>query len=162
MSAPVIYATVAAVSAANQYQQGATQNALYQLRAEQASIEGERKKLQYEDQANRINESLLEVNSAVAARAASGGVRPFSGSSAMVSAMNNTKAGREWLNSVNAGKMALSAGEAEAGVLRASGRAAQQAGTIGALTTVAMAGGTIYAAGGFGASMKDLLRSRWS
>lgn len=141
------YLAISAIKAASQYQQGQTQKKLYNLQAQQAEIAGQRDKLRYGDQAQKVTEQMLAVNAAIAARSSAGGVSAFSGSSALVQRISGTRAGKEWLNSVEAGTMAETMGQAQAGVLRASGKQAAQSATIGAITTLAMAGASAYGMG---------------
>lgn len=85
-----------AVSAAGSIKQGEDQRTMYNLQAEQTRIQGERQAIQYEFQANQVLRKVNATNAAVVARGYSGGVQGFSGSSALIQAVNETRGGREF------------------------------------------------------------------
>jgi hypothetical protein len=145
--APVVYVAAMAAKAIGTYQQGQTQKKLYNLQAQQEQIKGERDKLRYEDAANDVMNKLNATNATISARAASGGVSYFEGSARMLSAVSNKYAGKDFTRAMESGKMAQSMGEAQAGVLRATGEQAAKSATLSMITDLAMAGASMYTMG---------------
>lgn len=143
----VVFAAAATLKAVNTYQQGQTQKKLYSLQAEQASIQGEREKLRYEQAANQVMQKLNATNASIAARSAAGGVSYFEGSARALSEVSNKYAGIDFVRAMESGQMAKSMGEAQAGILRATGEQAAKSATISALTDLAMAGAAVYTMG---------------
>lgn len=145
--APVVMAAAMAMKAIGTYQQGQTQKKLYNLQAQQEQIKGEREQLRYQDAANDVMNKLSATNATIAARAAAGGVSYFEGSARMLSAISNKYAGTDFVRAMESGSMAKSLGEAQAGVLRATGAQAAKSATLNAITDFAMMGASVYTMG---------------
>jgi hypothetical protein len=137
MEAVAIAATVA--SAIGSYQQGVSEKARYNLQAKIATVEGERKAVQYQQRSNDILRRLRSTNSALAARAYAGGVDPFSGSPDIVRAANETSAGREYSILLADSSAALRGGEIQSQIYQQAGKTAYQQGIFNAAAKLGMA-----------------------
>jgi hypothetical protein len=137
------------VSAINQVQAGQAQRRQYDLQAQQATVEGQRRAIQYEQRSNDVLRRRMQANAAIAARAYAGGVDPFSGSPDVVRAANDTAAGREYTSLLADADAALRGGALQAELYQQAGRTAQRTATFQAaqrLGTAAMSyGGTTQA-----------------
>jgi hypothetical protein len=131
MEAVAIAATVA--SAIGSYQQGVSEKARYNLQAKIATVEGERKAVQYQQRSNDILRRLRSTNSALAARAYAGGVDPFSGSPDIVRAANETSAGREYSILLADADAALRGGKFQAQIYENAGETAYNQGIFNAV-----------------------------
>jgi hypothetical protein len=138
MQAVAIAATIA--SAIGSYQQGVSAKAQYNLQAKIATVEGERKAVQYQQRSNDILRRLKSTNSALAARAYAGGVDPFSGSPDIVRAANETSAGREYSILLADSSAALRGGEIQSQIYQQAGKTAYQQGVFNAAAKLAFAG----------------------
>ena len=138
MQAVAIAATIA--SAIGSYQQGVSAKAQYNLQAKIATVEGERKAVQYQQRSNDILRRLRSTNSALAARAYAGGVDPFSGSPDIVRAANETSAGREYSILLADSSAALRGGEIQSQIYQQAGKTAYQQGVFNAAAKLAFAG----------------------
>jgi hypothetical protein len=144
---PFTAAAVAAglMSAYGSYQQGVAAKTQYNLQAKQATLEGERRAIQYQQRSNDLLRRLRATNAALAARAYAGGVDPFSGSPDIVRAANETSAGREYSVLLADADAALRGGALQAELYQQAGKTAYQQGKFNAATklfqTAAMAGG---------------------
>jgi len=137
MQAVAIAATVA--SAIGSYQQGVSEKSRYNLQAKIATVEGERKAVQYQQRSNDILRRLKSTNSALAARAYAGGVDPFSGSPDIVRAANETSAGREYSILLADSAAALRGGEIQSQIYQQAGKTAYQQGIFNAAAKLGMA-----------------------
>lgn len=136
----IIAVVAKVVSAIGSIQQGAAEQEMYNLKAKQATIEGERKAIQYQQRANDTTRRLQATNAALAARAYAGGVNPFSGSPDIVRAANETAAGREYSTLLADADAAMRAGGFQAEIYRESGRQAYQSGVFSAAGKLVSAG----------------------
>jgi hypothetical protein len=114
------------VSAVGQIQAGQAQKRQYNLQAQQASIEGERKAIQYQQRSNDVLRRRVSANAALSARAYAGGVDPFSGSPDVVRAANDTAAGREYARLLEDADAAMRSGAFQATMYREAGRTAER------------------------------------
>lgn len=137
MQAVAIAATIA--SAIGSYQQGVSEKSRYNLQAKIATVEGERKAVQYQQRSNDILRRLKSTNSALAARAYAGGVDPFSGSPDIVRAANETSAGREYSILLADSAAALRGGEIQSQIYQQAGKTAYQQGIFNAAAKLGMA-----------------------
>ena len=142
MQAVAIAAAVA--SAFGSYQQGVAARTQYNLQAKQATIEGERRSIQYQQRSNDLLRRLRQTNAALAARAYAGGVDPFSGSPDIVRAANETAAGREYSTLLADADAAMRGGALQATLYEQAGKTAYQQGVFSA---VAKLGTAAYMAG---------------
>jgi hypothetical protein len=133
-------AVAAVVSAFASYQQGVSEKARYNLQAKQATVEGERKAVQYQQRSNDILRRLESTNASLAARGYAGGVDPFSGSPDIVRAANDTAAGREYSILLADADAAMRGGRFQAEVYTQAGQTAYRQGVFSAATKLAFAG----------------------
>lgn len=127
------------VGAIGSYQAGQEQKRMYQLQAQQATAEGERRSLQYQQKSNEVLRKRLEANAALSVRAYAGGVDPFSGSPDLIRAANDTKAGREYQMMLADADAALRGGAIQARLYESAGRAAARRGTFDAIAKLGTA-----------------------
>lgn len=135
-----IGAALSAVSAISSYQQGREQQRQYQLQAQMATVEGERKQIQYQQRANDVLRRRNQINAALAAKAAAGGVNPFSGSPDIVRAASDTAAGRDYTMLLADADAALRGGMLQAEIYESAGQMAKRRGTFDAFSKLATAG----------------------
>lgn len=137
MQAVAIAASV--VGAIGSYQQGVAAKTQYNLQAKQATIEGERKAIQYQQRSNDLLRRLQATNAALAARAYAGGVDPFGGSPDIVRAANETAAGREYSTLLADADAALRGGRLQAELYQQAGKTAYQQGVFSAVSKLGQA-----------------------
>lgn len=138
---------LSAVSAYGAYEQGQAQKRQYNLQAKQATVEGERRALQYEQRANDLLRRRRATNATLAARAAAGGVDPFSGSPDILRAANDTAMGRDYVVLLNDADAALQGGAFQSSLYESAGDTAARAGAFSAATTLAsgaLQAGSLY------------------
>lgn len=135
------YVAIAAavMSAVGSYEAGQDSKRMYQLQAQQATAEGERKSLQYQQKANEVMRKRLQLNASLAAKAFAGGVDAFSGSPDLVRAANDTTAGREYQMMLASADSALRGGAIQARLYESAGQAAARRGTFDAIAKLGMA-----------------------
>lgn len=136
MEIVAIAATV--VSAIGSYQQGVATKAQYNLQAKQATVEGERKAVQYQQRSNDILRRLIRTNGALAARGYAGGIDPFSGSPDVVRAANETAAGREYSILLADADAAMRGGKFQAEIYESAGQTAYRQGVFNAVAKLGM------------------------
>ena len=139
MTFAVAAAIASAVSAVGSYQSGVAQRAQYNLQAKQASVEGERRAVQYQQRSNDILRRVQANNSTLAARAYAGGIDPFSGSPSIVRAANDTAAGREYGRLLADADAAMRGGVLQAQLYEQAGQTAYQQGVFSAASKLGMA-----------------------
>lgn len=143
---PYLAAAAAITSAYGSYQMGKMKKDQYQLQAQMSTIEGERKQIQYRQRANDVLRRRNQANAALTARAAAGGVDPFSGSPDIVATINNTAAGREYAMLLADADAAMRGGVLQAQLYQQAGEMAKRAGTFDAISKLGsaalMAGGS--------------------
>jgi hypothetical protein len=149
MTFAVIAAVATVASAYGSYQSGVAQKSQYQTQAKMATAEGERKQVQFQQRANDVLRRRNEANAAIAARAAAGGVDPFSGSPDIVRAASDTAAGRDYAILLADADAALRGGMFQAEIYNNAGAMAKQRGTFDAIAKLGMA------AGGMGDGTQD-------
>lgn len=143
---PITAAAVAAslMSAYGSYQAGVSAKSQYNLQAKQATIEGERKAIQYQQRSNDILRRLRSTNSALAARAYAGGLDAFSGSPDIVRAANETAAGREYSILLADSDAAMRAGKFQAEIYESAGQTAYRQGVFNATTKLVSGGASAF------------------
>lgn len=124
------------IGAVGQYEQGQSTKRMYDLKAKQASVEGERKSIQYQQQANLVIRKTIEDRAALNVRAQAGGVSAFSGSPLSVATANLKMGGRAFENQLQNAEAALRAGETQAAIYEQAGDAAGRAGTFSAIASL--------------------------
>jgi hypothetical protein len=127
----------AVLGAYSTYESGQIQKQQYGLKAQQATVEGQRKAIQYEQRSNDVLRRRLEANAALSARAYAGGIDPFSGSPDIVRAANETKAGREYAMLLADADAAMRGGAIQAQMYEAAGKAAARKATFDAAVQLA-------------------------
>ena len=127
------------VSAVGSIAQGQAQRRQYNLQAQMATVEGERKQIQYQQRANDLLRRRNATNAALAARAAAGGIDPFSGSPDIVRAANDTAAGREYSMLLADADAAMRGGMFQASLYRQAGSTAARAGFFNAAASLGTA-----------------------
>jgi hypothetical protein len=137
----------AILSAAGSYQQGQDAKRQYGIKAQMATVEGERRQIQYQQRANDTLRRRNSTNATIAARAGAGGVDPFSGSPDIVRAATDTAAGREYAMLLADADAALRGGVLQAELYKDAGKSAARKGTLDAIAKLGMA-----ASGYFGAT----------
>lgn len=137
-----VAAAATVVSAIGSYQQGQSARSQYQIQAKMATVEGERKALQYQQRANDILRRQQASNAALAARAYAGGVNPFSGSPDIVRAANDTAAGREYATILSDADAALRGGALQAQIYEQAGQTAARRGAFEAGAKLGMGAAT--------------------
>ena len=135
----IIAITAAVVGAIGSYQQGQAQKAQYGIQAQMATVEGQRKQIQYQQRSNDVLRRRNAANAALAARASAGGVDPFSGSPDIVAAANNTAAGREYSMLLADADAAMRGGMLQAELYTQAGKMAARKGTFDAIAKLGMA-----------------------
>ena len=135
----IVAVAAAVTSAIGSYQQGQAAKAQYGIQAQMATVEGQRKQIQYQQRANDLLRRQNATNAALAARAAAGGVDPFSGSPDIVRAANETAAGREYAMLLADADAAMRGGVFQAELYKQAGKQAARRGTFDAVTKLGMA-----------------------
>jgi len=168
------------VSAYGQYEQGQTQQKIYNAQAQaaqqQAEFQSQQVEMQGRSEAIRARneglKTLTNINrtiSTVRARAGAGAIDPFGGSAGSLQTYALREGYTEFNLTQENAKLAQSSasfqaniykysGQNEANILRASGEGAARAGMYNAIGTAGQAGMTYYSAGG-SSSKYSLLKS---
>lgn len=126
-------------SAYSSYQTGVTQRQQYDLQAKQATLEGERRAIQYQQRANDVKRRLMVTNATLAARSYAGGIDPFSGSPDIIRAANETAAGRDYVTLITDADSALRTGSLQSAIYKGAGAQAYQSGVFNAAAKLGMA-----------------------
>ena len=95
-NAATIAAVAAATTAAASISSANAQSQQMRIQAQQAELQGRQGALQYSNQATQVLERQQQLAAAVRARAASGGVDPFTGSPMTIQQVDAMKAGEEY------------------------------------------------------------------
>lgn len=146
-----------AVSAYGSIKAGQDKKKYYDQIAQQSRIEGERKAIQYEFQANQILQRTNAANAAAVARAFSGGTQGFEGSAALVQTITNTRGGKEFAFALGNADGTRRNSLIQASLYEQAGTTAEQTGYFDAFGKLGMAaltygqlGGAPKASGGGG------------
>jgi hypothetical protein len=135
----IVAIAASVIGAFGSYKAGVSQKAQYNLQAKMSTVEGERKAIQYQQRSNDLLRRLRQTNSALAARAAAGGVDPFSGAADIVAAANNTAAGREYSILLADADAAMRGGAFQAQLYEQAGKTAYKTGVFNAVSKLGMA-----------------------
>jgi hypothetical protein len=127
-------------SAYSSVQQGKAQQEMYKLQAAQTEAEAARKALAYEERANNTLRDLNRSNGALIAQGFGGGVRGFSGSTALVTSVNTRNAGIDFQRDLDNASNALTAGDIQSDIFGVAGKNAYTGGLLNAGTKL-LAGG---------------------
>ena len=136
------------VSSVQQLQAGRQQARAYQAQAKQEELKGRRDALAYRQQGVEVLKKIRENTSTVTARAAAGGLNPYSGSP---QSLKNYAAkegiGEFYLAQENA-ELALVIGDVNAQQARMAASQARRQGIYGAIGTLGTAAATVGSLGG--------------
>ena len=125
------------VSAVGQMQAAQAQAAAQRMQARQAELQGRQNALQYNRQALQVFERQQRLAATARARAAAGGVDPFTGSPLTMQEVNAMIAGREMQIAQENAQSAIYGGLAESQILQTAARSTQRVGTMTALAGLA-------------------------
>lgn len=137
-----------AVSAYGSIKAGQDKKQYYDQIAQQSRIEGERKAIQYQFQANQILQRTNAANAAVVARAFSGGTQGFEGSAGLVQSINNTRGGKEFAFALANADSQRRASLIQASLYEQAGTTAERTGYFDAFSKIGMAALTYGTLGG--------------
>jgi len=151
----VVGTALSAISSIQQIQAGRQQARAYQAQAKQEELKGRRDALAYRQQGVEVLKKIRENTSTVTARAAAGGLNPYSGSP---QSLKNYAAkegiGEFYLAQENA-ELALVIGDVNAQQARMAASQARRQGIYGAIGTLGTTAMTVGSLGGPGASLSS-------
>jgi len=134
-------ATLAAIAgglqAVSSIKQGQFQQAMYNLQAKQAELQGRQNALNYSNQALNVLQNQRRMAGTLVARSAAAGIDPFSGSPMSVDQWNAFQAGEEYNLGIENADMAIAGGLAQSQSLQAAGKQAMQSAYLNAAISVA-------------------------
>ena len=136
---PVIAIAASVVSAFGQYQAGRAQAKGLARQATMATIEARGKELEAKSQGIEALKQLNRANAALNARAAAGGIDPFSGSAQNLAIFNMSEGAQEFYISEDNQVIAREGGQIAAQNLMQQAKAAQRAGLYQAVGTLGSA-----------------------
>jgi hypothetical protein len=137
MSMPVMALVASGIQAVSSIQQGRYQQAMYNLQAQQAELQGRQNALNYSNQALQVLERQRKMSATIIARGAAGGIDPFSGSPMTVDRWNAFKAGEEYNLGMENADMAIAGGLAQSQSLQAAGKQAMKTAYFNAAVSIA-------------------------
>jgi hypothetical protein len=143
-------AALSAVSAIGQIQAGRQQARAYQAQARQAELKGKQAELQYRQQGLEILRRTRQNISTVTARAAAGGLDPYSGSPQSLRNYAAATGTEEFYLSRENAQLAQITGEVNAQQYRMAASQARRQGFMNAIGTAGMAVASYGALGGAG------------
>jgi len=125
-----------ALQAYSSYSQGQQEKKLYGQQAEQARFQGRVQATQYEQQANRMLRASLETQAMARARAAAGGVDPFSGSAGFVQDLSAKEGLEDFKIMQDNAELSRISGATQGSIYEDAGRYARRRGLLGAATAI--------------------------
>lgn len=137
-----------AISAYGSIREGQDKKKYYDQIAQQSRVEGERKAIQYQFQANQILQRTNAANAAVIARGFAGGTQGFEGSAALIQSINNTRGGKEFSFALGNADGARRASLIQASLYEQAGETALRTGYFNAASKLGMAAVTYGSLGG--------------
>lgn len=140
-NAGTLQAIGAVVSAVSTISQASAQAQQYKIQAQQAELQGRQNALQYSRQAVQVLERQQMLAGAVRARAASGGIDPFTGSPMTIQQADAMKAGEEYGIAKDNAQMAIYGGLAQSQSLRSAASTTMTTGLLAAGGNLLLAGG---------------------
>ncbi len=132
----VLMAAAIGLKAHSQVEQGKMQAMSYRLQASQAELQGRQNALVYNRQALQVLQRQEGLAATVRARAASGGIDPFTGSPLSIQQVDMMKAQNEAQIAQENAQSAIYGSLAQSQSLQAAAGAARYMGNLGALTTL--------------------------
>jgi len=133
MEIATLQAIAAVVSTVSSMEAASAQAQQQRIQAQQAELQGRQNALQYNQQAVQVLERQQMLAGAVRARAASGGVDPFTGSPMTIQQVDAMKAGEEYGIAKDNATMAIYGGLAQSQSLQAAASTTER---LGMLNTV--------------------------
>lgn len=124
------------VSAVGALAAGNAQASAYKMQALGAIVEGNQRALEYRRQGNQVLQKVIETQSNVAARAAAGGIDPFSGSAGALGEYALAKGTDEFIYAQDNAKMSILSGQANAAGYRSAASSARTMGLLNAAGSV--------------------------
>ena len=137
-----------AISAYGSIREGQDKKKYYDQIAQQSRVEGERKAIQYQFQANQILQRTNAANAAVIARGFAGGTQGFEGSAGLIQSINNTRGGKEFAFALGNADGARRSSLIQASLYEQAGETALRTGYFNAASKLGMAGITYGSLGG--------------
>lgn len=137
-----------AVSGVASYSAGQQQAEAYKLAATSAIIEGNQKALEYQRQGIQVMNRTMETNATIRARAAAGGIDPFSGSAGQIGDWSFAKGVDEYNWARDNASAAILSGESSAAGYRIAASNAASTGTINAVGSLLMGAARFGGVGG--------------
>jgi hypothetical protein len=144
------YVAIAAAvfSGIQSIKQGREQGKLLEMQGTTALLQSRGEAVKYEQQANNVLRRALETQAAARARAAAGGIDPFSGSAQFIQDLSAKAGGEEFNLSRENAKLVALGGEIQFGQSMQAARNARRAGLISGLTSFGTAGASAAKIGG--------------
>tara|TARA_R110000822_G_scaffold129879_1_gene266311 strand:- start:1134 stop:1610 length:477 start_codon:yes stop_codon:yes gene_type:complete len=139
-NAATIAAVAAATTAAASISSANAQSQQMRIQAQQAELQGRQGALQYSNQATQVLERQQQLAAAVRARAASGGVDPFTGSPMTIQQVDAMKAGEEYGMAKDNAQSAIYGGLAQSQSLQSAASTTKRIGYLTAIGNLATAG----------------------
>jgi len=125
-----------ALQAYSAYSQGQQEKKLYGQQADQARFQARVQATQYEQQANRMLRASIESQAAARARAAAGGVDPFSGSAGFVQDLSAREGIEDFKTLSDSAALARESGQMQGSIYEDAGRYARRRGLLSAATAI--------------------------
>lgn len=148
----IIGAIASGVSAVQQIQAGRAQARAYQAQARQEELKGRRDALAYRQQGVEVLRKVRGTISTVTARAAAGGLNPYSGSAqSLRNYAEKEGVGEFYLSQENA-ELAIAIGEVNRDQNLMAAQQARRQGMMGAITTLGTTAMTMGSIGGVGST----------
>ena len=135
-----LMAAAIGLKAHSQVEQGKMQAMSYRLQASQAELQGRQNALVYNRQALQVLQRQEGLAATVRARAASGGIDPFTGSPLSIQQVDMMKAQGEAQIAQENAQSAIYGSLAQSQSLQAAASAARYMGNLAALTTIVSGG----------------------
>lgn len=151
LALPIAIAATA-VSAIGQIQAGRAQASAYRAQAKQAEIQGKQAELQYKQQGVAVLERINQNLSTVTARAAAGGMDPYSGSALSLQNYAQKKGAEDYYLTEENAALQMATAEINSQQYRNAASQAVRQGWISAISTVGTAAMTMGSIGGAPAS----------
>jgi len=135
-------------SAFGQMQAGKAQAAALAAQATMAQMQARSAALKYRQQGVEVLDKIVRTQATINARAAAGGINPFSGSAGALQTYALAQGGREYMTAQDNAIITLRGGELQAGLYAGQAKSAYQSGifaAIGTLGKAAMSAGPLFA-----------------
>jgi type I site-specific restriction endonuclease len=146
----MMWVAIAAVAmqAMNQMQQGQQQAMQYQAQATQTRLQGRAQAVQYEQQANNVLKRSMQAQAMARARAAAGGLDPFSGSAQFVQNLSAKESGEDLSILADNAELARQGSGFQATLYESAARRARSSGLMSGFSTIGLGAARAYGVGG--------------